>query len=53
MLTDVLFIDHTKTTSQSVSDHLGRSKDEAVHGGSSNSIGDKVKHGLGLDKRHV
>ncbi|KZF21841.1 putative chaperone/heat shock protein Hsp12 [Xylona heveae TC161] len=40
--------DESKSTTQEVSDKFGRSKDEHVHGGSSQSIGDKVKNAFGL-----
>ncbi|KAF2399797.1 putative chaperone/heat shock protein Hsp12 [Trichodelitschia bisporula] len=42
--------DDSKSTSQSVSDKMGRSKDEHVHGGTGESILDKTKNALGLDK---
>jgi len=42
--------DDSKSTAQEVSDKAGRSKDEHVHGGTGESIGDKVKGALGLDK---
>jgi len=42
--------DSEKSTGQSAADKAGRSKDEAVHGGSGGSVIDKTKNALGLDK---
>ncbi|KAE9981987.1 hypothetical protein BLS_006739 [Venturia inaequalis] len=42
--------DSEKSTGQSLGDKVGRSKDEHVHGGTHESIADKTKHALGLDK---
>jgi hypothetical protein len=42
--------DSDKSTSQSASDKLGRSKDDATHGGTGESILDKTKHAMGMDK---
>ncbi|KAH5409737.1 hypothetical protein HBI32_138780 [Parastagonospora nodorum] len=42
--------DHSKSTTQEVSDKFGRSKDETVHGGSKEDFMDKTKHALGMDK---
>lgn len=42
--------DDSKSTAQETSDKFGRSKDEHVHGGTGDSIVDKTKHALGLDK---
>lgn len=44
------FADSSKTTSQSLGDKVGRSKDNNVHGSTHESVGDKVKGALGLDK---
>jgi hypothetical protein len=42
--------DESKSNSQKMSDKFGRSKDEHVHGGPHESIMDKTKHVLGMDK---
>lgn len=42
--------DSEKSTGQSLGDKVGRSKDEHVHGGTHESIMDKTKHALGMDK---
>jgi len=42
--------DSEKSTGQSLTDKAGRSKDEHVHGGTHESILDKTKHALGMDK---
>ena len=42
--------DSDKSTGQSIADKVGRSKDENVHGGTGDSILDKTKHALGMDK---
>ncbi|KAF1984068.1 hypothetical protein K402DRAFT_423147 [Aulographum hederae CBS 113979] len=42
--------DGSKSDSQSFADKMGRSKDEHVHGGTHESIMDKTKHALGMDK---
>ncbi|KAF2130107.1 hypothetical protein P153DRAFT_366578 [Dothidotthia symphoricarpi CBS 119687] len=43
--------DSDKSTSQSIGDKVGRSKDEEVHGGSGESVMDKAKGALGMDKK--
>jgi hypothetical protein len=43
-------LDSEKTTSQSIGDKVGRSKDNNVHGSTGQSVGDKVKGALGMDK---
>lgn len=43
--------DDSKSTGQSLADKTGRSKDDAVHGGTGDSIMDKAKHALGMDKK--
>jgi len=43
--------DSEKSTGQSLSDKAGRSKDDAVHGGSGESVLDKAKGALGMDKQ--
>ena len=42
--------DSEKSTGQSFGDKVGRSKDDNVHGGTGESILDKTKNTLGLDK---
>ncbi|KAF2025523.1 hypothetical protein EK21DRAFT_76193 [Setomelanomma holmii] len=42
--------DSSKTNTQSIGDKFGRSKDEAVHGGSKEGFLDKTKHAFGMDK---
>jgi hypothetical protein len=42
--------DSSKSNTQEVHDKFGRSKDEAVHGGSKEGFMDKTKHAFGLDK---
>ncbi|KAI9707166.1 MAG: hypothetical protein M1836_000126 [Candelina mexicana] len=42
--------DSEKSTSQKVFDKGQRSSDEHVHGGTENSIGDKVKGAFGMNK---
>ena len=43
--------DSSKSTTQSIGDKLGREKDDKVHGGTDDSIVDKTKHSLGIDKQ--
>lgn len=43
--------DESKSTTQSVGDKLSREKDDKVHGGTDDSILDKTKHALGMDKQ--
>ncbi|KAK4946645.1 hypothetical protein LTR66_006036 [Elasticomyces elasticus] len=42
--------DHSKSTSQEMSDKMGRIKDKNEHGGSGHSVMDKAKNALGMDK---
>jgi hypothetical protein len=42
--------DSNKTTTQSLGDKMGRSKDNNVHGSTHDSVGDKVKGALGMGK---
>jgi hypothetical protein len=42
--------DSQKTTAQSLGDKVGRTKDNNVHGSTHESVGDKVKGALGIDK---
>jgi len=42
--------DSEKSTEQKAFDKTQRSSDEVVHGGTHQSIGDKVKGALGMDK---
>ena len=42
--------DSQKSTGQEFTDKLGRSKDREVHGSSGESILDKAKGALGMDK---
>ncbi|KAL1650112.1 hypothetical protein SLS61_006034 [Didymella pomorum] len=42
--------DSSKTTTQSLGDKMGRSKDNNVHGSTHESVGDKVKGALGMGK---
>ncbi|KAH7393951.1 heat shock protein 9/12-domain-containing protein [Phaeosphaeria sp. MPI-PUGE-AT-0046c] len=42
--------DSSKSHTQEAHDKFGRSKDEAVHGGSKEGFMDKTKHAFGLDK---
>jgi hypothetical protein len=44
--------DSEKSTSQSVGDKMGRSKDREVHGSSGGSIVDKAKNAVGLGDKH-
>jgi Heat shock protein 9/12 len=44
--------DNDKSTGQSLGDKVGRSKDDAVHGGTSDSILDKTKNALGMGDKH-
>ncbi|KAK8156546.1 putative chaperone/heat shock protein Hsp12 [Phyllosticta citrichinensis] len=44
--------DDNKSTGQEATDKLGRSKDEHVHGGASESIVDKAKNAVGLGDKH-
>jgi len=44
--------DSEKSSQQSFTDKLGRSKDENVHGGTSDSILDKTKNALGMGDKH-
>lgn len=44
--------DDSKSTSQELGDKVGRSKDEHVHGGSSESVLDKAKNAVGLGDKH-
>ncbi|GME33861.1 uncharacterized protein K452DRAFT_316499 [Neofusicoccum parvum] len=43
--------DESKSTTQEASDKLGRSKDREVHGSTGESILDKAKSAVGLDKK--
>ena len=45
-------VDSFFNAGQGISDKLGRSKDEHVHGGSGESIVDKAKNTLGLGDKH-
>ncbi|KAF2096537.1 putative chaperone/heat shock protein Hsp12 [Rhizodiscina lignyota] len=42
--------DDDKSTGQNLADKAGRSKDQNVHGGTGDSILDKTKNALGMDK---
>ncbi|GAB7352085.1 hypothetical protein MBLNU459_g2586t1 [Dothideomycetes sp. NU459] len=42
--------DDSKSTAQSLADKTGRTKDDKVHGGTDESILDKAKSAVGLDK---
>ena len=42
--------DHQKSTGQEFSDKLGRSHDRNVHGSGPESVLDKTKHALGMDR---
>lgn len=42
--------DSEKSTTQSIGDKFGRSKDNEVHGGSSESVLDKAKGAIGMDR---
>jgi hypothetical protein len=42
--------DDSKSTGQSIGDKFSRSKDREVHGSSGESILDKTKGALGMDK---
>lgn len=42
--------DDDKSTGQSLTDKMGRSKDREVHGSSGESVLDKAKGALGMDK---
>jgi hypothetical protein len=44
--------DSEKSNQQSFADKVGRGKDDAVHGGTSDSILDKTKNALGLGDKH-
>jgi len=43
--------DSSKSTTQSIGDKLSREKDDKVHGGTGDSVLDKTKHALGIDKQ--
>ncbi|KAF2835885.1 putative chaperone/heat shock protein Hsp12 [Patellaria atrata CBS 101060] len=42
--------DSNKSTTQEIGDKMGRSKDNEVHGGASESLVDKAKNLVGMDK---
>lgn len=42
--------DSEKSSGQSAADKIGRSKDDKAHGGTGESIMDKTKSALGMDK---
>lgn len=42
--------DESKSTTQALGDKFGREKDKEVHGGTGDSMLDKTKHALGMDK---
>lgn len=42
--------DDSKGATQSMADKMGREKDKEVHGSTGDSILDKTKHALGMDK---
>jgi hypothetical protein len=44
--------DSEKSSGQSAADKMGRSKDDAVHGGTDESVLDKTKNALGLGDKH-